>query len=457
MGKFLFKNDKKLAVSIIILTYNNLQEATIPCLESFKKNSPKCSYELIIVDNNSQDGTQEFLRKFSKTNPNVFVILNKINKGFAAGNNDGIQAARGEIVILLNNDTLVSEFWIDLLLAAFKKDPKIGLVGPVTNNAGNVQRIDIPGLNENNFEIKSKNYIKNQANHIYYTNRLGFFCVGIKRDAINKIGMLDEAYGLGYFEDDDYCFRAISLGIKLAIIESCFIFHKGSVSFSKVPRMEYKKIFENNKSYFQKKFLFSWTLDDILYSYFYKFRDDLHLFNSKKKLKSDAEIERIMMRIAAMEHLIVQIKESRLIDNKNSIILPAVASEKWKIRLNTFKRYFVYGSLGDRLNYLKDFPLKLFRYIFANFNNAPFVHIDKYGPDVISAKNNELWITYHALNPNVSFDILIGDIKCFKVRHLNKTITAKVPFEFLKNKNYNIFIQNSLSMDVVYVGKIDVL
>lgn len=457
MGKSLLKDDKKVTVSIVILTYNNLEEATIPCLLSFQKNTPKCSYELIIVDNNSQDGTQEFLTKFSKTNPNVFVILNKINKGFAAGNNDGIHVARGETVILLNNDTLVSKNWIELMLAVFKKDTKIGLVGPVTNNAGNVQRIDISGLNEKNFENKSKNYIKNQSNHIHFTNRLGFFCVAIKRDALNKIGILDEAYGRGYFEDDDYCFRAISLGFKLAITESCFIYHKGSLSFSRLPKIEYKKIFERNKSYFQKKFLFSWTLDDILYSYFYKFRDDLNLLNSIKRLKSDVELERIMVRIAAMEHLIVQIKESKLIENKNSIIFPSAASEKWKIRLNTFKRYFIYGSLQDRLNYLKDFPSKLFRYIFANFNTAPFIHIDKYGPDVISAKNNELWITYIALNPNVSFDVLIGDIKCYKVRHLNNTITAKVPLVFLKNKNYNIFIQNSFSKEIIYVGKIEIV
>ncbi|WP_420897824.1 glycosyltransferase family 2 protein [Candidatus Methylopumilus universalis] len=426
-------------------------------MNSLVKNIPRCSYEIIIVDNNSQDGTQEFLTQFSNANRNIFVILNKTNKGYAAGNNIGIRAARGETVILLNNDTLVSKGWIDLMLAVFRRDPKIGLVGPVTNNAGNIQRIDIPGLNENNFEFRSKNYIKNQSNHIHYTNRLGFFCVAIKRNAINKIGILDEAYGLGYFEDDDYCFRAISLGFKLCIIESCFIYHKGSISFSKLPRIEYKKIFENNKLYFQKKNLCLWTLDDILYSYFYKFIDDLNLFASKRKLKSDAEIERIIMRIAALEHLIVQIKESKLIDNKNSVTFPGLASEKWKIRRNTFKRHFIHGSLQDRFNYLKDFPSKLLRLIFAKFNNVPFIHIEGYGPDVISAKNNKLFITYTALNPNISFDILIGDIRCFNVKHLNTKTTAMVPLELLKNKKYNIFIQNSLSMEIIYVGKIEIL
>ena len=128
--------------SIIILAYNSLSDTTKPCVESIIKNTPEDIYELIIVDNGSSDGTPEYLRKLALKNDNVRLQLNPTNKGYSAGNNDGIKIARGEYIVLLNSDTLVPPGWLDSLLAPLTVDDNIALAGPITNSCGNEQRIE---------------------------------------------------------------------------------------------------------------------------------------------------------------------------------------------------------------------------------------------------------------------------------------------------------------------------
>ena len=97
--------------SIIILTYNNLNY-TKECLDSIKKYTKEGTYEIIIVDNNSTDGTVEYL----KSQPDLKVIYNKENMGFPKGCNQGISlASNSNDILLLNNDTIVTNNWLDNL------------------------------------------------------------------------------------------------------------------------------------------------------------------------------------------------------------------------------------------------------------------------------------------------------------------------------------------------------
>ena len=133
--------------SIVVLCYNGLEETTRPCLESIIASTPIDAYELIIVDNASLDGTAKYLQAFAAQHTNVRIQLNNNNKGYAGGNNDGIRLAKGQYIVLLNNDTLVPVGWLDQLLKLFNKQSGVGLLGPVTNSAGNEQRIELKGLN----------------------------------------------------------------------------------------------------------------------------------------------------------------------------------------------------------------------------------------------------------------------------------------------------------------------
>ena len=120
--------------SIVILTRNQLPYTQM-CLQSIRDRTDE-PYELIVVDNGSTDGTVEFLR----SQAGVRLIENPDNRGFPAGCNQGIDAAEGEHVLLLNNDTIVTTGWLDRLLRVLYSDPQIGLVGPCANNISGANR-----------------------------------------------------------------------------------------------------------------------------------------------------------------------------------------------------------------------------------------------------------------------------------------------------------------------------
>src|ERR1019366_4801858 len=111
--------------------------ATMPCLESIFSKTDYSDFEVIVVDNNSTDGTPLYLEELACREPRLKVVLNTVNRGFSGGNNDALQNAQGDIVVLLNNDTLVTGGWLTRIVETLTGDPSVGMVGPVTNSSGN--------------------------------------------------------------------------------------------------------------------------------------------------------------------------------------------------------------------------------------------------------------------------------------------------------------------------------
>lgn len=223
--------------SVIIVTYNGLRESTIPCLESIFKESGNENYEVIVVDNNSSDGTQEYLTELAGREVRLRYVFNKTNRGFAGGNNDGIAAASGKVLVLLNNDTQVSQGWLSGLCKALQGDGSIGLVGPVSNEVGNEQKIFTSGRNPVEILAEGACWVRHSTGDAFDTQRLGFFCVALRRDLVDNVGLLDESFGLGFYEDDDYCLRVARAGYRLVCIEDVFVYHRGSASFDKTPAL----------------------------------------------------------------------------------------------------------------------------------------------------------------------------------------------------------------------------
>jgi GT2 family glycosyltransferase len=299
----------QLFTTIVVLCYNGLEETTRPCLESIIKNTPADSYELVVVDNASADGTADYLKTFAAQHANVVLQLNDINKGYAGGNNDGIKLAQGQYIVLLNNDTLVPKGWLERLLKLLTEQPGVGLVGPVTNSAGNEQRIDLEGLNEKNYEAIAGAYLERQKDVWFSTEKLGFFCVAMRHTLPDKIGYLDEKFGIGMFEDDDYCIRAKKAGYTLAVVEDCFVYHKGSVSFKKLATSEYIEIFNRNRSYFYEKHGYLWTYADIAVNIWAKVQGDVRAL---VKLERNGAAERISGRLDDMSNALFQLREVEL-------------------------------------------------------------------------------------------------------------------------------------------------
>jgi GT2 family glycosyltransferase/2-polyprenyl-3-methyl-5-hydroxy-6-metoxy-1,4-benzoquinol methylase/tetratricopeptide (TPR) repeat protein len=234
--------------SIVILTFNQLGY-TRQCLASIAHSTDE-DYEIIVVDNGSTDGTPDYLRSL----PNVKLIENATNRGFPAAANQGIKAAKGRQVLLLNNDTVVTTGWLWRLLDALYSDPKIGMVGPSSNNVSGPQQIpvayrDLDGIDGFAWEWGRANHRKLEE-----TQRLVGFCMLIRREVIDRIGLLDERFGIGTFEDDDYCIRAALEGYRLSIVRGAFVHHFGSATFNG-NGVNGRTVLEEN----QKRFVQKWS------------------------------------------------------------------------------------------------------------------------------------------------------------------------------------------------------
>jgi GT2 family glycosyltransferase/glycosyltransferase involved in cell wall biosynthesis/cyclopropane fatty-acyl-phospholipid synthase-like methyltransferase len=238
-------------VSIVIVTYNN-RELTRLCVESILADPyPAC--EIIIVDNNSSDGTPDDLRAFEARHANIKVILNSENRGFAAANNQGLAAARGDVLVLLNNDVVVPRAWLRGLLRCLD-DPAVGLAGPVTNSAGNEARIPVGYTDLADMNDFARDHMHAHRGVTFDIAVLAMFCLAMRRDAFEQIGLLDEGYAVGMFEDDDYANRARAAGYRVVCTEESFVHHFGQASFKKlIESGEYQAVWDRNQAYFESK------------------------------------------------------------------------------------------------------------------------------------------------------------------------------------------------------------
>jgi GT2 family glycosyltransferase/glycosyltransferase involved in cell wall biosynthesis len=243
-------------ISVVVLTYNNLAY-TQACLFSIEAYSDYSNLEVIVVDNASSDGSKEWLHTWADE-PSAAghvrkLVLNERNLGFSAGNNVGLALARGEVLILLNNDTYVTRGWVRTLAAHFRRDPLLGLVGPVTNNIGNEAKLEIEYSDIVEMHRLAGRYTRAHPGETLEMHNAAFFCVAIPRPVYELIGGLDEDFGVGFFEDDDYCRRVQAAGLRIACAEDVFVHHHLSASFSALGSEVKRDLFERNKAIYEAK------------------------------------------------------------------------------------------------------------------------------------------------------------------------------------------------------------
>lgn len=220
-------------VSIIIPIYNAYSD-TQKCIESIYKNT-QGQYEMILIDDNSSDERINSLLETLKDRSNVKIIRNKKNKGFVKNVNIGLKATNND-VILLNSDTIVTPKWIQKLVICAYSDEKIGTVTPVSNNAGafSVPVINIDNQIPSELGIEGMSKLVEKCSEKLYMRvpTANGFCMYIKRNTINSVGLFDEKnFGKGYGEENDYSMRAIEKGWLNVIDDSCYIYHKQGASF----------------------------------------------------------------------------------------------------------------------------------------------------------------------------------------------------------------------------------
>lgn len=244
-------------VAIIILSYNNTK-MTQECIESIRKNNDKNSYQLIVIDNASTDGMQDWL----PLQKDIIYELNKENKGYPAGCNQGIEIAMADMdVFLLNNDTILPPNALFWLRMGLYESGKIGAVGSVSNSAVNYQQVTAGCQTIDQWiEYGIKNNVP--FKHPYESKGwLVGFALLVKRAALNRTGCLDERFTPGNYEDNDFCIRLLLNGYKLLLCKNSFIFHYGSNSFKKKP-VGYNNLLRENEKKLEKK----WNFNYIPYS-----------------------------------------------------------------------------------------------------------------------------------------------------------------------------------------------
>ncbi|MDP4099417.1 glycosyltransferase family 2 protein [Paenibacillus sp. P96] len=205
----------------MILTRNQMA-LTQACLDSIRRHTRE-PYELILVDNGSTDGTLDYLR----SQPDVILIENGENKGFAKGCNQGFERSNGDYIMFLNNDTVVTENWMTHLLRALNEDPRIGMVGPVTNYSSGHQQISVGYTTMEGLESFSRQHQEIYAGIYNEVRRLVGFCLLTKRAVLEEVGLFDEIYGLGNYEDDDLSLRMLRSGYGMRVVLDSFIHHVG--------------------------------------------------------------------------------------------------------------------------------------------------------------------------------------------------------------------------------------
>lgn len=238
-------------LSIIILSFNQYDLTTGPCLASLSE-VDTVEMEIIVVDNGSDDDTLHQLAQAASRDTRIKLVMNNTNRGFAGGNNDGVAQAQAEVIVLLNSDTRVLPESMTLLARQLKKMPGPAMLGPVTNAAGNEQQIFFSSSDVESVLEQGALWSHNAPGSMVATDQLSFFCVAMHKKTYLDLGGLDEGFSLGFYEDTDFCCRAVRSGVDLQIMEEAFVYHAGSASFSTIPETTRKLLKQNGKRFREK-------------------------------------------------------------------------------------------------------------------------------------------------------------------------------------------------------------
>ncbi len=231
-----------MSCDIIVVVWNQVG-ITRRCLESIV-NRTQADYRLILIDNASDDETSKYLDDFTNTNSErVVLIRNKTNLGFLKAANQGLIKSQAKYACLLNNDTVVTKGWLRELISVAESNPRLGILNPSSTTLG--QKVPLKDID------KYAGKIRRYRGEYVEMAQVSGFCMCIKREVIDKIGILDESYGMGYFEDTDYSRRAREAGFKMARVKASYVYHQENVSFGGLKRRD--ETFKANRKIFEER------------------------------------------------------------------------------------------------------------------------------------------------------------------------------------------------------------
>ena len=228
----------------IIIPVWNQPVFTKDCVDSIAKNTHG-DYRLIIIDNGSDDRTRIYLEGLkARTHCPVLLMRNEKNVGFIKAVNQGIKASVEPYVCIVNNDTLVTRGWLSEMVGVISSAPDIGVVNPSSNTLGQKPVRGEP------IELYAVSLKKLSGTYVELGSAIGF-CMLIKREVIERIGLFDEIYGMGNFEDTDFSRRAVKEGYRCVRACGAYVWHRESSSFNKIKTFD--EDFKRNREIYESR------------------------------------------------------------------------------------------------------------------------------------------------------------------------------------------------------------
>jgi len=243
-------SDIKSSVSIVIPHWNNV-DVLSECLESISNTNFE-NFETIVVDNASTDNSVASVRS---NYPNVKLIENDKNYGYAGGCNKGAEAASGDYLIFLNNDTVQEKDWISNLIKTINSDDKIAAVQPKILNYYDRNVFDYAGGSGGHMDIycfpfaRGRIFSFQENDEGQYNNKEKCFwssgtCFMVRRELFQKSGGFDESF-FAHMEEIDLCWRLYAMGFEVWVEPDSVVYHKNALT---LPMYSHKKYYLNHRN-----------------------------------------------------------------------------------------------------------------------------------------------------------------------------------------------------------------
>jgi GT2 family glycosyltransferase len=235
-------------LSVIVPVYNAPDDVRL-CLDSLERNLlPDARCDLLLVNDGSSAETTALLRDFARAHSSVRLLENPENLGYLKTANRGLAEARGDVTVLLNSDTAIPSGFAERVLACFQSDPAIGVACPVSSN-GAVSVPMRPGLSAADVDVMDA-YLRAWPPEYPTVILPCGDCFCVRRSVLDDVGLFDEQYHPGYYEETDFAMRSLHYGWKAVLIDNLYIYHKAHASFS---QEKSNHLLQQNKVLFDKQ------------------------------------------------------------------------------------------------------------------------------------------------------------------------------------------------------------
>lgn len=232
-------------VTVILPVYNSpwlVEKAILSTVQT--KN--RTQFKVAIYDDGSDSYTKELISRLALNNGQIKVDSRKENKGYIKTVNKALKDCDTPYALLLNSDVVLTDYWLDRMIEVAESDRRIATVNPLTNRASQLEIALSPGVN---FLEVSRYLQKKFKGALDVVTGVGF-CMLLRMEALQQVGLFDEIYGDGYCEESDLCMRLTTNGWRTVAAPNVYVYHKGAGSFTNKREryLQNRRIFDNRWS-----------------------------------------------------------------------------------------------------------------------------------------------------------------------------------------------------------------